>query len=133
MSLLGIAIVNYLGAEDTGALVHSIVARNGVHGSPLAIAIVDNSDQRAQLEPVVAFATASGVTATLIQGHGNVGYAAGNNLAADWLLPLGVAAIWVLNPDTRITGGSLEILHGTKRIVCIYKSNFQADDSRENP
>jgi GT2 family glycosyltransferase len=107
MSILGIAIVNYLSAGDTDALVRSIVARNRGSGLSVALAIVDNSDQPALLEPVVEFAKADGIAATLIHGHGNVGYAAGNNLAAGWLLRFGVDAIWVLNPDTRITGGSL--------------------------
>ncbi|MGC5306746.1 hypothetical protein [Micromonospora zamorensis] len=108
MSMLGIAIVNYRNADDTAGLVQSIVARNATPGQPhVAIAIVDNSDQRAELEPVVEFARQNGMTSRLIDGHGNVGYAAGNNLGAAWLLEMGAAVIWVLNPDTRITGGAL--------------------------
>jgi GT2 family glycosyltransferase len=106
MSTLGIAIVNYMSAEDTAVLVRSVVARSS-SGLRVAMAIVDNSDQPALLAPVVDFATTNGIATTLIHGHGNVGYAAGNNLAAGWLLRFGVDVIWVLNPDTRITGGSL--------------------------
>jgi GT2 family glycosyltransferase len=71
------------------------------------MAIVDNSDEPAALQPVVDLAAANGIKAILLHGHGNVGYAAGNNLAAAWLLAQGASVIWVLNPDTRITGGAL--------------------------
>jgi GT2 family glycosyltransferase len=105
--VLGIAIVNYASAEDTAGLVRSIVARNGGCGTHVAVAIVDNSDQRAELDQVAEFAAAHGMKSTVIHGHGNVGYAAGNNLAASWLLRHGAEVIWVLNPDTRITAGAL--------------------------
>lgn len=102
---LGIAIVNYRNAHDTAELVRTLVAAS--HGAPVAVAIVDNSDQIAELEPVLHFAREHGMRARLIHGHGNVGYAAGNNLAADWLLDQGAEVLWVLNPDTRVTGGAL--------------------------
>lgn len=107
MKMLGIAIVNYLGADDTAGLVRSITDHHTDPDVAVAIAIVDNSDQRTELEPTVELARGHGMTSRLISGHGNVGYAAGNNLAAGWLLELGADVIWVLNPDTRITGGAI--------------------------
>lgn len=104
---LGIAIVNYFNADDTAGLVRSIVGGDTDAGPRVAIAIVDNSDQPGELQPVVEFARRNGMESRLIHGHGNVGYAAGNNLAAAWLLETGADVIWVLNPDTRITGGAL--------------------------
>ncbi|MBO0869916.1 MAG: glycosyltransferase family 2 protein, partial [Micromonosporaceae bacterium] len=52
---------------------------------------------------------------TVLHGHGNVGYAAGNNLGADWLLRQGAQVIWVLNPDTRLTAGTLADAAGLRR------------------
>jgi N-acetylglucosaminyl-diphospho-decaprenol L-rhamnosyltransferase len=128
---LGIAIVNYRNAHDTAELVRSLAAANhsaANHGAPnhsaiapVAVAVVDNSDQMAELEAVVRFAREQGMHAQLIHGHGNVGYAAGNNLAAAWLLREGADVLWVLNPDTRLTDGAvtavLEIRrHGERAI-----------------
>lgn len=104
--MLGIAIVNYRSASDTDALVRSIVARRA--DEPVTIAIVDNSDD--PLDATVAFARAHGLGCHLIHGHGNVGYAAGNNLAARRLLGDGASVIWVLNPDTRVIAGPLRAL-----------------------
>ncbi|MCW3840034.1 glycosyltransferase family 2 protein [Micromonospora yasonensis] len=107
MNTLGIAIVNYMSADDTAGLVRSLVAHHTDAGTRIALAIVDNSDQRQELERVVEFARAHGLSGRVIHGQGNVGYAAGNNLAASWLMEIGAELIWVLNPDTRITGGVL--------------------------
>ncbi|RAO26408.1 hypothetical protein PSN13_06436 [Micromonospora saelicesensis] len=107
MSTLGIAIVNYMSADDTAGLVRSLVAHNTDPTAHVAITIVDNSDQQQELEPILEFARQHGLLARLIHGHGNVGYAAGNNLGARWLLEIGADVIWVLNPDTRIAGGAL--------------------------
>ncbi|MDO3700854.1 glycosyltransferase family 2 protein [Micromonospora sp. C28SCA-DRY-2] len=107
MSTVGIAIVNYLSADDTAALVRSIAAHTSPTGPQVAIAIVDNSDQRQRLEPIAEVARGHGLSARVIHGHGNVGYAAGNNIGARWLLEQGADVVWVLNPDTRITGGDL--------------------------
>ncbi|HKT01474.1 MAG TPA: hypothetical protein VJT31_18280, partial [Rugosimonospora sp.] len=106
MSTLGIAIVNFRSAGDTAELVRSVVDRAGDPVPRVALAIVDNSDQAEELRRVVARAAGRGVVATLIHGQGNIGYAAGNNLAAAWLLDQGADVLWVLNPDTRITGGA---------------------------
>lgn len=107
MSTLGIAIVNYLSAGDTAELVRSLVAHNTGTGPQVAIAIVDNSDEQDDLDAVADFARHHRLSCRVLHGHGNVGYAAGNNLAADWLLEIGADVIWVLNPDTRITSGGL--------------------------
>lgn len=107
MSTVGIAIVNYRSADDTAELVRSIVARTSPAGPHVAIAIVDNSDQRHELEPIVEYARRHGLSSRVIHGHGNVGYAAGNNIGARWLLEVGADVVWVLNPDTRITGGAV--------------------------
>src|SRR2546430_4636452 len=106
--LLGVAIVNYRGATDAAGLVRSIVGTLRGPDIDIALAIVDNSDEADELAPVMGYATANGISAALLQGQGNVGYAAGNNLAARWLLGQGVDAIWVLNPDARISAGSLD-------------------------
>jgi N-acetylglucosaminyl-diphospho-decaprenol L-rhamnosyltransferase len=105
---LGIAVVDYRSAADTEGLIRSVVDRRA--GEPVAIAVVDNGDEPAALEPAVAFARANGVECDVISGHGNVGYAAGNNLAAAHLIANGATVIWVLNPDTRIVDGHLKAL-----------------------
>jgi len=109
--LLGISIVNYRSAGDTAGLIRSIVTGRATGpqatGPRVAIAIVDNSDQTAELSEIAGSAERAGVAVRVIAGHGNVGYAAGNNLAATWLLAEGADVIWVLNPDTRIVGGGL--------------------------
>ncbi|WP_346536171.1 glycosyltransferase family 2 protein [Micromonospora sp. DPT] len=107
MSTLGIAIVNYLSADDCAGLVRSLVAHHAGAKPRVAVALVDNSDQRRQLESVAEFARGHGLVVRVIHGHGNVGYAAGNNRGARWLLEVGADVIWVLNPDTRITAGVL--------------------------
>ncbi|MEH0933654.1 glycosyltransferase family 2 protein [Micromonospora psammae] len=104
---LGIAIVNYRSADDCAGLVRSLVAHHTGTRPRVAVAIVDNSDQRRELEPVAEFVRRHGLLVRVIHGHGNVGYAAGNNRAARWLLEAGADVVWVLNPDTRITGGAL--------------------------
>lgn len=125
--LLGISIVNYRSAGDTGCLIRSIVTGRAAGpqatGPRVAIAIVDNSDQAAELSEIAGYAERAGVTVRVIAGHGNVGYAAGNNLAATWLLAEGADVIWVLNPDTRIriAGGglasALDVLHAGDRAI----------------
>ena len=123
--LLGISIVNYRSAGDTGCLIRSIVTGRATGpqatGPRIAIAIVDNSDQAAELSEIAGSAERAGVTVRGIAGHGNVGYAAGNNLAATWLLAEGADVIWVLNPDTRIAGGvlasALDVLHAGDRAI----------------
>jgi len=119
--LVGIAIVNYRTAEDTDGLVRSIVARNTGTATPVAIALVDNSAQQAQLAATVELATRNDIRCRLIAGHGNVGYAAGNNLAGRWLLDIGADVIWVLNPDTRLERGTpgqaLDLLRFADRAV----------------
>ncbi|MEV4542224.1 glycosyltransferase family 2 protein [Micromonospora echinaurantiaca] len=107
MSTVGIAIVNYLSADDTAELVRSIAAHTSPQGPRVTIAIVDNSAQGQRLEPIAEMARGHGLSARVFHGHGNVGYAAGNNIGAHWLLEQGADVIWVLNPDTRITGGDL--------------------------
>ncbi|GAA0402875.1 glycosyltransferase [Micromonospora gifhornensis] len=107
MSMLGISIVNYFGADDVAELVHTVLARHAGSDLPVAVAIVDNSDQRQELDEVAEQARRHGLTSRVFHGHGNVGYAAGNNLAARWLLEIGAEVIWVLNPDTRVVGGAL--------------------------
>ncbi|MFV2083614.1 hypothetical protein [Micromonospora sp. LOL_021] len=123
--LLGISVVNYRSAGDTAGLIRSIVAARATGprtaGPRVAIAIVDNSDQTAELCETAGYAERAGVTVRVIAGHGNVGYAAGNNLAAAWLLAEGADVIWVLNPDTRIVGGglasALDVLHVGDRAI----------------
>jgi N-acetylglucosaminyl-diphospho-decaprenol L-rhamnosyltransferase len=113
--MLGIAIVNYRTASDTDALVRGIVARR--HDEQVTIAIVDNGDEAPALLGTVAFARESGLGCHLIHGHGNVGYAAGNNLAGAALLDAGASVIWVLNPDARVIAGSLAALVGVTGIA----------------
>ncbi|MFV2013198.1 MULTISPECIES: hypothetical protein [unclassified Micromonospora] len=123
--LLGISIVNYRSAADTAGLIRSIVAGRAAGpqatGPRVAIAIVDNSDQAAELSEIAGSAERAGVAVRVIAGHGNVGYAAGNNLAATWLLAEGADVIWVLNPDTRIVGGvlasALDVLRAGDRAI----------------
>ncbi|MFK3981407.1 glycosyltransferase family 2 protein [Micromonospora sp. NPDC050397] len=107
MRMLGIVIVNYLSAADTAGLVRSLAAHHTDPGVAVTIAVVDNSDQRTELEAVVELARQHGISGRVLHGHGNVGYAAGNNLGAACLLEAGAEVVWVLNPDTRITGGKV--------------------------
>jgi N-acetylglucosaminyl-diphospho-decaprenol L-rhamnosyltransferase len=100
---LGVAIVNYHSADDVHELIGTL-ARCGVDDAlTVLIAVVDNSEQPDNLEPALDRAARAGFASTLISGKGNVGYAGGNNLAANWLLAEGAEVIWVLNPDTRVT------------------------------
>jgi N-acetylglucosaminyl-diphospho-decaprenol L-rhamnosyltransferase len=110
---LGIAIVNYHSAPDVAELVRSLAAHGAAAG--VALAVVDNSDQVPELEVVVRFARGHGMRAQLIRGNGNVGYAAGNNLAAEWLLGEGAEVLWVLNPDTRLTAGAVSAVLDVRR------------------
>lgn len=123
---LGVAVVNYRSAADTDGLVRSIVARRA--DEPVEIAIVDNSDD--DLAATVAFARANGVGCVVIHGHGNVGYAAGNNLAAAHLLGQGASVLWVLNPDTRVVQGRLTALGD---VVGVAATSVRADDGRTRP
>ncbi|MGC4894578.1 glycosyltransferase family 2 protein [Micromonospora sp. DT31] len=107
MTTLGIAVVNYRSAADTAGLVRSILAHHHDPDLKVAVALVDNSDEHHRLAEVAAFAHRHGLVARVLHGHGNVGYAAGNNLAGRWLCDAGADVIWVLNPDARITGGAL--------------------------
>jgi GT2 family glycosyltransferase len=106
---LGICIVNYFTAASVAELMRTIVAHRDAD-TELAIAIVDNSSEAEELDESLSYARANGIKCQLRHGHGNVGYAAGNNLGASWLLEIGADIIWILNPDTRVTGGSLSCL-----------------------
>jgi N-acetylglucosaminyl-diphospho-decaprenol L-rhamnosyltransferase len=125
---LGIAVVDYRSAADTEGLIRSIVDRRA--DETVAIAIVDNGDEPADLEPAVAFARANGVECHVVGGHGNVGYAAGNNLAAAHLIRNGATVIWVLNPDTRVVDGHLKALAGVVGVAATSVRRSKAGPTR---
>ncbi|GIH04545.1 glycosyl transferase [Rhizocola hellebori] len=118
---LGIVVVNFWSAAEVAQLVDSIIGTDSFAGTPIAMAIVDNSDQQEELSKTAELARRHSMNCRILRGHGNIGYAAGNNLGAAWLLETGADVIWILNPDTRLVGGSLaamaEIGGGGERVV----------------
>ncbi len=123
---LGIVIVNFWSAKQLAHLVDSIVAVGS--GADVALAIVDNSDELEELSATAELARRYSMKCHILHGHGNVGYAAGNNLGAAKLLENGAEIIWILNPDTRLAGGSLaamaQIRSGGERAIA---ATFDAD------
>jgi N-acetylglucosaminyl-diphospho-decaprenol L-rhamnosyltransferase len=101
-AILGVAIVNYHSSADVHELIGTLAGCAVDDALTVLVAVVDNSEQPDDLAPALDRAAAAGFPTTLISGKGNVGYAAGNNLAASWLLAEGADVIWVLNPDTRV-------------------------------
>lgn len=104
---LGIAIVNYNSAGDVAELLRSIEANLRGAAGRTVVALVDNSDEAESLGGVARDAQAAGLDTHVLSGHGNVGYAAGNNIAARFLMQAGADVLWVLNPDTRVVGGDV--------------------------
>ena len=100
--VIGVSVVNYHTADDVLALVTSLARCRRDAGTSVIIALVDNSEAPDHLGPAVDAAAAAGMRARVISGHGNVGYAAGNNLGAEWLLGKGADLVWILNPDTSV-------------------------------
>ena len=81
---LGIVIVNFWSAKEVAHLVDSIITAGPFTGTEVAMAIVDNSDEPEELSPTAELARRYSMKCHVLHGHGNVGYAAGNNLGAAW-------------------------------------------------
>lgn len=103
---LGIIVVNYRAAGDVTELVRSLTLCE-LSSLSVLLVVVENGDEADELQPAGEVALAAGIKVKIISGHGNVGYAGGNNLGAEWLLAQGADVLWILNPDTRVLPGSL--------------------------
>jgi GT2 family glycosyltransferase len=108
--VIGVSVVNYHTADAVLALVTSLTRCRRDGGVTVLIALVDNSEAPQDLGPAIGTAAAAGMRAQVIGGHGNLGYAAGNNLGAEWLLDNGADLVWILNPDTRVAPCDLKAM-----------------------
>src|SRR5262247_1180317 len=103
---LGIVVVNYRAAADVTELIRSLTLCE-LGDLSVLLAVVENGDEADDLQTSCELALAAGIKVKIISGHGNVGYAGGNNRGAEWLLAQGADVLWILNPDTRVLPGNL--------------------------
>ncbi len=98
---VSVIIVTYNSAQVVNACVDSIINNN--HDTEVEILIVDNGSTDDTCEII----TRNYPDITLISGHGNLGFAAGNNIG---LKAAKGRHFLVLNPDTEISSGALRTL-----------------------
>lgn len=97
----GVVVLNYKSVQDTLACVDSLSLSGDLD---LDLVVVDNA---AENEETARLREAVGDRGQTIASGGNLGYAAGNNLAIDLLLDRGADLIWILNPDTVVAPDTL--------------------------
>ena len=108
---LGVCVVNYHSLALVTRLIESLAAARGT--AALTVGCVDNSEcdsEFRELCDLVPLAARLGIVLTVTQSPSNVGYAAGNNLAARVLIADGVDALLVVNPDIGIRAGTLDAI-----------------------
>lgn len=108
---LGICVVNYFSAAMVTRLVESLSATSG--SAVLRIACVDNSMSESESEKLLQTAHRArelGIDFSITRSPTNLGYAAGNNIAAKRLIDSGVNALLVVNPDVTVRSGALNEL-----------------------
>lgn len=110
--VLGIAVVNYRTAESVRRLVPTLVTFTG--RGTLLLTVVDNSSELEEIEAIVQdgrrsiSAQGGELDVSVIASVENLGFARGNNVAAQSLLERGADYLWFLNPDIEILNGQLE-------------------------
>ena len=115
LSSLSISIVVYRfdGAELLANLQSLRTACDQVSTSTTSLTLIDNSESSELADALKNVAQSSGWQhATVVSGHGNVGYGAGHNLAINATL---AAAHLVLNPDVEMDQGALR--HGLRTLA----------------
>jgi len=108
---LGVCVVNYRSLDLIAQLIESLATAKG--SAALQVACVDNSESDGEFQGLRALeprAAQLGIVLTVTQSPSNVGYAAGNNLAARLLIAAGVDALLVVNPDVSVRSGTLDTL-----------------------
>ena len=100
---IGIVVLNYRGASQTLACLDSLRHLSPI-GCRVEIIVVDNASGDGSPSQILA----ARPEITLLESKYNNGYAAGNNLGADYLLAKGVDYLWILNNDTQVHPDSLK-------------------------
>lgn len=101
-SRVGVAVLNYRGADDTIACVGSLQRLR----TPARVIVVDNGSGDGSTERIRdAFPDID-----VIANAENLGFAAGNNVAIERLLDEGAEFVWVLNNDTTVEETTLDEL-----------------------
>jgi N-acetylglucosaminyl-diphospho-decaprenol L-rhamnosyltransferase len=104
---IAVVIVTYNSAAVLPDCLRSLTTLHGVHLS--AVAIGDNNSQDDTLHQAEE-ARAEGLPLTVVQLGRNAGYAAGINAGISALNLDELDAVFVMNPDCRLTPDSLDIL-----------------------
>lgn len=130
---LGISIVDFNSDSMTSALLVQLTAQEGFAKS-LSFCVVLNGASSPNLEAVVERARVAGFSIKVFIGHGNIGYAAGNNLACRYLLLESVNYLWILNPDVSLASGALpNLLESLKRVNVSLAATRDVDAIGERP
>jgi GT2 family glycosyltransferase len=109
---LSILVVSYNTKAMTLACLASIMAET--RGQTFEVIVVDNASSDGSAEAIATYARTMGGVITLIALSDNVGFARGNNIAAD------VARgryLLLLNPDTLVVAGGIDQLCAAARRV----------------
>lgn len=120
---LGFLILSYKSSKLTKILATQI--REKFANNSLFICIVSNDDDLTESEKLELVE----VSDFFISGHGNVGYARGNNKGIRLLAPI-TDAIFVLNPDIEITFVDSDFL--TTQIPALLSSEFHVGSIHVN-
>ena len=120
---LGFLILNYKSCRLTRSL--SIQIREKFIGHNVNICIVNNDVDISEVEKL----DLADVCDNFISGHGNVGYACGNNIGIRFLAPV-TDAIFVLNPDVSINYVDSEFVR--KQLPEFISTHFHAGSVHVN-
>jgi len=129
---VGVAVLNYRGADDTLACLASLRRLDTTATSEVRVIVVDNGSGDGSVARLRAAAADPGNLAAidLVEHPTNVGFGAGNNEAIERLLADRVDFVWLLNNDATVEPATLRALlaaAGDARVGIVGSVIFHAD------
>lgn len=112
-SILGVSIVNYLSHASVELLLESL--SDFAHDETVQVVVVDNSQdlerrEYQRLNEIASRLASSRLRIEVLSAERNLGYGAGNNLGVARLIEMGAVFLWVLNPDTTVSGSAKALI-----------------------
>lgn len=111
--ILGVSIVNYLSHASVELLLESL--SDFACDATVQVVIVDNSQdlerrEYQRLNEITSRFANNRLQIEVLAAERNLGYGAGNNLAVARLIETGSTFLWVLNPDTTVSGSAKSLI-----------------------
>jgi N-acetylglucosaminyl-diphospho-decaprenol L-rhamnosyltransferase len=111
--VLGVSIVNYFSHASVELLLESL--SDFARDATVQVVIVDNSQdlerrECQRLNDIASRFANSRLRIEVLAAKSNLGYGAGNNLGVARLIETGSTFLWVLNPDTTVSGSAKALI-----------------------